>query len=197
MKKSMLILIIVSILGFIPSVSAGLISDDTSALITGSVDYVSELGMTSTVHYAVFEPGTFGGIDVLAGYVYAYQIENTAPSGAVTLFSVNLLPDSGAVTAGTNDGYNGGTTAMYTSANYSSESFIASFSALPVVSGGHSEVALFTSPYSYSLEVSSLSFSGGQSAQVNALMPTPVPEPATISLLGLAGLVLFRKRRNK
>ena len=196
MKKGILFLVAVSILGFIPIASAGLIVTDPSAT-TGTVDY-SVSGKTATVHFAVFSPGDFTGVDASQGYVYAYQVENTSTSGAISAFSIYMQPGSGAAAYGSDADTDGVVEPYQMIPGVDSESMKVIFDEADgysfLLPGQKSYVALFTSPYSYEY-VSSSVMNSGLGDTVNNAMPSPIPEPATISFLGLAGLALIRKNR--
>lgn len=160
---------------------------------TGSAAYTST-GNSATLDYAVFAPGDFTGAVVPANhYVYAYQGFVNTPSNPMFQFSVFvddlLAANKGAV--GTTSG-----TAPFTQNldPAGTKSFFNLFST-PILAAGNSKVVYFTSPNSPKLGSTSAIFTAGPSAVSPTLVPTPLPEPATIGLLTIGALILGRKRR--
>ena len=180
---------------FVPCVSGGLLLSDPCAIPawTGTTNYDSGGVLLADVDYAVFAPGDYGGIDPSGGteYVYAYQVFNNSPDGSISMFSVSLIDGSGATGDTIDAGYGGDVTPTNIYIDYGSNSFKIALFTPSLPAGQFAEVGLFTSPNPPVMIVSSV-INSGRSAQGEA--PTPVPEPATISLLGLAGLALLRRK---
>ena len=196
MKKGTCFFVAFLCLFLVPCVSAGLLLSDPCAIPawTGTSSYDSGGELIVDVDYAVFAPGDYGGVDPSGGteYVYAYQVFNNSPEVYVSMFSVGLIDDSGATGNTIDPAYGGDVAPTITYIDYGDNSFKIALFTPSLPAGQSAEVGLFTSPNPPVMVVSSV-INGGRSAQGTA--PTPVPEPATISLLSLAGLALVRKRR--
>lgn len=159
---------------------------------TGSAAFSSG-DLQATLDYAVFAPGDFIGTDPSGGseYVYAYQVFNTSTGRSVDTFSVGLLAGHGAGNAGAEPGYPQVGGVAPTLVTIGADSVVADLLTPAVAPGGFSQVVIFTSPNGPTFASASVR-SGGVVAQEMA--PTPVPEPATIGLLGLLGASLLRRR---
>ena len=195
MKTSTCIIAAFLCLFFVPCVSGGLLLSDPCAIPawTGTTSYDSGGVLLADVDYAVFAPGDYGGIDPSGGteYVYAYQVFNNSPDGSISMFSVGLIDGSGATGDTIDPAYGGDVTPTITYIDYGSNSFKIALFTPSLPAGQFAEVGLFTSPNPPVMIVSSV-INSGRSAE--GIAPTPVPEPATISLLGLASLALLRRK---
>jgi hypothetical protein len=211
---------------FSTPVEAGIISGDTNAISstwTGTLHAagVVTLGkqLVADIDYAVYAPGKFNlsfpGLDPSnnSQYVYAYQIYNNAnpPSSdlGVSIFSVALEGnESPANIEEISTGKTSfpafataGSPPVSTSATWSYNS------TNRITPSANSKILLFTSPYAPEWDFCTLTgFSGSYyqspaNPQQGAGMPSPVPEPCTFILLGMASFGLFacawRKRYAK
>lgn len=159
---------------------------------------VSGLSISGNVDYAVFAPGAFGaafpGGDPSGGsdYVYAYQIENLDTNiskltvgldGDEPLGSVGFISDAGLV-----DPDN----AAYVGSGPTSAAW--DFTQLALPSGQSSAVLFFTSAAAPEWHSSTLAATNSAANSHN--LPSPLPEPATLSLLAIGtGLMCVGKRR--
>ena len=184
-------------------VLVGAIAGTTQAALVGDLAGGSTLFTGSTVdgttidvdvEYAVYSPGTYTGY--IPGtlpsnkYIYAYQLFNTADSEiSVNFFSVGL--NSGAIQPNDEcwEDSNYGTTGGIVTSGFTGTGFTGGFTVLPqqeaaygFFSGSigqeqHSVVLLFSSDFR---PVDGYGTIGG----ALGVLPTPVPEPSTIVLLG-------------
>ena len=147
--------------------------------------------VSANVDYAVFAPGTFPFADPSGGsdYVYAYQIDNLDTNivqftvgldGDETLGSIGSIPDG----ASTNPDVSAYVGAGPTSAAWDFTGF---------GSAQTSDVLFFTSAQAPELHSSTVSAQWANSHD----LPSPLPEPATLSLLALGAAVSFTGRRRK
>jgi len=167
------------------------------------------------VDYAVYAPGAFSTSAALGNptdpsnglqYVYAYQLwNNVGGDSALSAFSVGFADaaDSDGATEGTNKlpaniGYVNitGDTGVspssqaftYSLAGNAQSAFWDYSSGLPV--GGHSNVLIYTSPYPPETDTAMVQGSLSDTQR----LPSPVPEPATGLLLGVATAFLLAAR---
>ena len=193
MRERVGIFAVIVFLGVSLCASAGLaLSADTSAMTGwyGTSHFNSGDGLVVDMDYAVYKPGTYVGVAVPTNeYVYAYQVFQLSSSN-LTWATVGILEGSDAANAQTDAGYgvSGGKTPFLT--YLSGNSFVTLFNPQLAV-GQHSVVLLFTSPNGPTTTDASVADSGKSDQQ---LAPTPLPEPATLMLLGL-GLAAIRRRR--
>ena len=173
-------------------VCGGPLAVDSAALSQWKGTLSFESGeFTADVDYAVFEPGAYVGIDISAGYVYAYQVFNTSASAGLSSFSLSV--DAGNLVGGV-DTFNGGQAADYL--GIANGAFNISFHNNALLAGDHSKAMLFTSSFAPMAASAASVINGGRSDSVYDGAATPVPEPCTLSLMAAAGIFLARKRRN-
>ena len=200
-------------LGPAASARAGLIADDLHGLLGwhGTQHFQATPSLYLNVDYCVYAPGafdlTFGsGADPSHGtqYVYAYQILNDIPGHPapdplkdyVTSFSVGLSdrneqPANVAVVTVTG----GKTPALkyFSPAPPQVPSTVTWKFTTSVKSGSFSNILLYTSPFGPELDNATIL---GYSADTH-LLPSPLPEPATLMLMGggLAAILWQARRR--
>ncbi len=163
---------------------------------TGSTAFDNGLGLSGYVDWTVFSPGAFPylGYTPTAGELaYAFQVFSTGPL-ATTSFSVAL--DNVADSIGTFGDLAGDSpfSMSLTPAPFGSAGW--SFSG--ITTGGNSDGLVFSS-IKVPKNLFGSTIDGGTGAIVIPL-PSPdtvdVPEPATMSVMALAGLALLRRRRS-
>jgi PEP-CTERM motif len=186
---------------------AGLLSSNNGGALPGFTgtqsfnDDFSGFTVNALVDYAVFAPGAFGaafpGLDPSGGtdYVYAYQIDNQGAGdvpaattitkftvgldGDETLGSIGSIPDIGAVAP---------SAALYVGAGPTS----AAWDFTTLGTGLSSSLLFFTSADAPELHSSTVAAAWNRSHD----LPSPLPEPASLTLLALgAGVACFGKRR--
>ena len=178
---------------------AGPLATDPTAMpgYTGTIVFNAAGQLLVDLDHAVFMPGTYpddgvNGNDPSNGaeYVYAYQAYVLGGT-SLTSTTVGLLLGSGAGNAMADPLHvqTGGVEPLLSSVG--SSSVLTVFN--PIVNGGeYSTVYLFTSPNPPTY-VSGSVVGGGLGDQ--QLVPSPIPEPGSLALLGLVALGLFRHRR--
>lgn len=152
--------------------------------------------------YAVYEPGDFtlsfpGEVVDPTHYVYAYQVDSVSSTvysgiygGAyVQAFSINIQGDE-QITAATSVAGSG--TVAPNTGGVVPTSVSWDFIGGLITPGNSSEVLYYTSPFGPEFDNSALS--GTASFFDEQQVPTPVPEPASLALLGLGGLAMLRRR---
>jgi hypothetical protein len=161
--------------------------------------------LSANVEYAVYAPGkfglSFGPLNDPSGgthYVYAYQIYNTAVgAGARSISTLTVGLDGNELPA--NPGFLGAALGLAPSgsslvpAGPPSTSARWSYTGTLLAPGGNSEVLIFTSPYGPEKESASL-IGGITNAQQ---LPSPVPEPATLVLVGIGAMALIGAYRRR
>lgn len=189
---------------------AALLADNANALDGWHDTLIAEHSsgedvLSMKVDYAVFAPGQYPGQvpDKDSQYVYAYQAFNQAVSTvALTAFSVGLDPladadnigdDASAGQPGVGGGVSPDLAIVGTSSARWGWGWIGGFE---VGADEHSTVVLFTSPNAPTWDTATM-LNGGFPTPVG-LLPSPVPEPATASLLALGlAAMLGRWRRSR
>ena len=207
MRKVILVLSFVLICA--ASTEAGLLAGDGNAIAgwQGTLDVTYDDGgdvLHALLDYAVFLPTQYPGdvADMDSQYVYAYQlfIESDA-TVALTFFSIGL--DSPAsvfnigedVSVGQPGELSGVSPALVAIGSSSAQWLFGWGVGAEIDPGEHSTVLVFTSPYGPVWDTTTMA-NGGVPTPVG-LLPSPLPEPATMSLLALGGLALMRRRRLK
>jgi len=164
-------------------------------LLSGSASYVTGSN-SATVDYAVFAPGDFTGTDPSGGaeYVYAYQFFVNVGSNPLYLATIAVDdPDAANQAAlGTTSGVAPGLLSLDP---VGTKSFVSLFNPTVVTAGSNSQVVLFTSPNPPTYGTTSVTFVAAPAVVSATLIPTPLPEPATMVLLAMGGLLIRRRRR--
>ncbi len=184
---------------------AGILAGDPDAMSgwAGSVkDIYSHTSETFAVEldYAVFAPGDYGAGDPSGGedYVYAYQAYNLSESNvAVSSLSVGTAPGAIINSAGKDStsthGKSGGKDPVFYQHDPDAASTTWSFSGTGFVKDTWSSVLLVTSPMGPTLDEASV-IDGGNSLNFDDV-PTPLPEPASMTLLALGAVAVVTRRR--
>jgi hypothetical protein len=180
----------------------------TSAPFFSSINVGTIFEISASVQYAVYNPGKFdlsfgAGADPSNGtqYVYAYQVFNTGVNGPntvaepISIFTEGLAANANAQNIQALPIANG---------NFGQLPDHAAFAGTPATSGtwdytthnlplgAQTQILLFTSPHGPIMEPGSVQ-GGGLGAQ-NPL-PSPAPEPSSLMLLVMGGLVGLAIRR--
>ena len=164
--------------------------------------------LAASVDYAVYAPGKFNvsfpGMDPTAGaeFIYAYQVyNNLSPHPGwpvwqgnedyVTKFSVGMsvlfdeLPSNAGFLAGTGQA----PSASNLPTGSAGWTYRASFNKL--LYGATSAVLYYASPFGPEWDDGTVQ--GYNSVTLPLSMPSPTPEPATLSLLAMGGLAMLRR----
>jgi hypothetical protein len=163
----------------------------------GSTPFSAEGKLDGFVDYAVYAPGDYSGSAMFIDlYVYAYQISNNENSTVgIDYFSVGLspnvqVPDVTYDPAMGNTIPGGSNPSMHFKLP---ESVIYMYVTDNIGPNERSTTLLFTS--NYGPETAYGYVSGGLAGGAIMELPSPVPEPATFSLIGAGILLAFRRRR--
>lgn len=201
--KGMLIVSVVSLAALVFAASA---QAAPMAGFFGTRYYTLTAGtdtLTAEVDYAVYAPTTYPGVDPSPGdeYVYVYQITNAAASTVdVAFFSIGLEDGSGADHEGDDTsvgapGTPGGQSPGLAMISGTSVYWLFD----PQIDPGEWSTALiFTSPAPPTWKSGALA-DGGLPTPGGGPLPSPLPEPATLGLMGvgLAFAVYTRVRRRR
>lgn len=203
----------IAVAGPLPTDPAAIAAVQGTATINGQ-----NAGATNTfkalVDYAVYAPGTFStsGLaflnfpaDISGGteYIYAYEVFNVGVDESLTLLSVGLFtggvanasilisnlagtPEGGV--APINSSFNPAGNVAHTNARWT----FSSTGANDLGIGDHSDILIFASPNPPQWKTSSITGTGATAG--SALLPTPVPEPATYALAAIGAICLFAVR---
>lgn len=175
-----------------------------SGLITGR-------SLDATIDWAVFAPGQFNayfgaGADPSNGtqYVYAYEVTNIGATVGVSQklnnMTVGLLPGASAANIGYLPVANGNYGVLPSGSSFGgtgSARWNFTSPTIALVGGANvSQVVLFTSPHGPT-KVSASIVGGGLNATTTTpnYVATPIPEPASIALMTIAGILLLGIRR--
>ena len=177
------------------SASGSLLNGDPAATISGSVQYEVVSEWTAIVHYAVYVPTAYPGshLNKDSSYIYAYQVFNDAASvDTLTSLSIGLMNDSGAASPNDDSTYGdpSGVAALLSRLAGSPPTSVQW--TIDIDPAEHTTVLLFSSPNSYSWEPGT-TLNGGEGD--THCLPSPIPEPASASVLLLGAAVLFRRRK--
>lgn len=187
------------LLAFGQSASAALWQDPAAIpSFRGSTPFSAEGKLDGFVDYAVYAPGDYDGSLTFSNdlYVYAYQVSNNSSSTVgIDYFSVGLSPDVQVpnVAHDPTMGYaipGGSNPSMHFKLP---ESVIYIYLTDNIGPNERSMTLLFTS--NYGPEMAYGYASGGLAGGAIMKLPSPVPEPATFSLIGAGILPAFRRRR--
>lgn len=205
MKRTIAVVSVMAVLLAAAATEAGLLRDDPNAMsawrgVRRFIASDSAHTLEVDVDYAVYAPGDFGGgLDPSGGteYLYAYEILNTVNSDSVEVssFTVGLETMSQAGNIGTDGGPPGIPGGVSPAAQgVTGSSAVWSFLFDQVGYGEDSVTLIYTSPFAPQWLTASV-HDGGLSDK--ELLPSPIPEPATVALLtvGAAGMVILRRRR--
>lgn len=159
--------------------------------------------LTVNVDYSAFKPGFYPGVDPSLGlqYVYAYQVFNLpASTVALTAFSVGLDPLAVAVNPGADNTIGvvvppGITPDLFVIGSSSARWGFGWIGGAEVNPNQQSTVVLFTSPGSPKWETCT-TMDGGVPTPAG-LLPSPIPEPGTITLISVGGLAILLRRRRR
>jgi len=177
-----------------PAIAVTTLDGDAAALVSGSQPFTG-VDWTADVEYAVYAPTKYPGSHPDAGskYIYAYQVFNDSTSTAtLASLTINLLSGSGAASPADDSTYAvlGGVAPLLSRLAGSPPTSVQWV--LDVDPAEHSTVLLFSSPYTYTSAAATLTNSGVGDTRT---LPTPLPEPATISLLVIGAVALVRRGR--
>jgi len=200
-----------ALLMYATAAQAGPLPSDPNALggfsqgTTAFIGTNGPLTIKSNVEFAVYAPGKFdlsfgAGADPSGGsqYVYAYEVFNTGVGGldrAISLFTVALQPTALAQNIEflphafgffgqdpVSSSFGGGPPP--TSARWD-------YSTATVPIGGNTQILLFTSPKGPTLQSAGVQGGGVPSSNV---LPSPIPEPASWTLLVIGSVALAYRR---
>ena len=182
-------------LGVLGLIAAVFCTSADASIIDGSVTFGEPSEWSADVSYAVYAPGTYPGdrADKDTMYVYTYQVFNDASSTAtLSSFSVGLLDGAGAVSPDDDPTYGvAGGVAPLLSRLVGSPPTSVQWT-IDVDADEHTTLLLFSSPYNYTFKAATVANGGDGDTH---LMPTPLPEPVSLSLLALGAMALVRRRR--
>jgi hypothetical protein len=152
--------------------------------------------LIGSVEYMVFGPDQYPGTTAFPStdYVYVYRVFNDVESSvSIDFFSVDINTNTivGNLTYETEPG-----DVIPGSQSILSETVLNLFYSMsaPIPQGGQSAILLFSSPFEPTQGFGTVS--GGLADSEIVSLATPVPEPATLSLLILGGIFTIRSRRS-
>lgn len=210
-RKYLLWLMILILSAAIPAAQATLTYLPESSYYYGQTTYSVTLGsgqiLSGRIEFAVYDtqtnPGEFGGTAPGTGrYIYAYQIFNSSGSANVSQFVIKEIGE-GAIPSDSPNDYIGsdddGASGVDSSLSFFNLDLTEgnwAFETENIGAGDHSVFLLVRSDASP--KVGSYDFV--QSEDSDVPVPgdddeNPIPEPATLLLLSLGGMLSFRKSR--
>jgi len=177
-----------------PAIAITTLDGDAAALVSGSQAFVG-VNWTADVDYAVYAPTKYPGShpDSSSKYIYAYQVFNDSGStDTLASLTISLLAGAGAANPDDDSTYAvlGGVAPLLSRLAGSPATSVQWV--VDVDAGEHSTVLLFSSPYTYTFAAATLADGGVGDTRT---LPTPLPEPATISLLVIGAAALVRRGR--
>ena len=198
------VLAAVCLLAGAPVFAQGPLGQDPTAIpeFTGTASFNAGDQLLVELDFAVFLAGVYpnngiNGNDPSNGteFVYAYQAFNISPSASLTTVTVGLVEGNLASNAFADPLHEltGGLAPTSTGVNQLSLSVITRFLNPPLPAQDYSTFFLFTSPLPPQFLQSSVQSGGLVDTQ---LVPSPIPEPGTLALLGASSLLMMRRRRS-
>lgn len=199
-----------------------LASSAAAESFAGSVAFGTTPDLQGTLHFTALDPGeTASGQAAFAGYsqtassdyTYLYRLDNASTVGAPTSFcnehcfiglDLETLfdPNNGDITSIGSDASNGGEPVSFSGADTAFSVVFYEFDASPNFgiepSGGFSAFLRFTSPLAPTNLGGAFvtnNAGAGDFVHITSGITTPVPEPASASLLALGLLALVAGRR--
>jgi hypothetical protein len=204
-----------------PVAMAGPLATDPAAIPgwTGSTPFAgTNASLSHTVNavvdFAVYAPGQFSTslalgnpADISGGtqYIYAYEMFRTGNDADLAALTINLVPNAvpnNSTLAGFNtttpEGGPAPLSANFVPGTIGLPRQSVRWNYVPAISGnGHSAILLFASPYGP--QFLNATVGGTFTTAALALLPTPVPEPATglLALLGIGLLISVHRLRRR
>jgi len=203
-RKLLFVLILPAVGFFGPAASALPVGDVMSGSTTFFTYGADGRILSGQVDYAVYTAGP-GAVTLEGQYVYAYQITNSGSSNvSIDLFAVGILEGATVIDIAFDSSVSGGDVEPYSYFSpdqptaQSAVYLFVPFADGVLESGQQSVVLLFSSNNEPAqLKDGFASIAGGGIGGTVKNLPTPIPEPTTIILLGgsWAMIAITRRRR--